>query len=301
KSINDLYVYLVALQMSMQNNDALMPDNKPVVNYQAQISRLPEPFKPMLDQFVGQISQTSKDYQQTYKDTQKQMALDEEKKIVLAIAEQQDNSVKANCQALLANKYPINKTANEEVSLKELEQVFGSKGLYLQTLNSNIMANNQPSTPFKSLLEGGNRQPVYENAQGINARYLAGADKPFLNFTLKVVAMGKDIKELVIDYDAKKMTYYHGPQKSMRLAWPTNVDTLSLKAVTFDNKTHTIETKGEWAIFRLMDKATRTVNTKDGHGVIATFSFDEHDVHLELKSISGSNPFLLTGLRGFVC
>lgn len=301
KSINDLYVYLVALQMSMQNNDALMPDNKPVVNYQAQISRLPEPFKPMLDQFVGQISQTSKDYQQSYKETQKQMEVDEEKKIVLAIAEQQDNSVKASCQSLIANKYPISKSASEEVSLKELEQVFGSKGLYLQTLNSNIMANNQPSTPFKTLLEGSNRQPIYENAQGINARYLAGADKPSLNFTLKVVSMDKDIKELIINYDANKMMYYHGPQKSMRVTWPTNTNALSLKAVTFDNQTHTIETKGEWAIFRLMDKATRTVNTKEGNGVIATFDFDKHDVHLELKSVSGANPFLLTGLRGFVC
>lgn len=301
KSINDLYVYLVALQMSMQNNDTLMPDNKPVVNYQAQVSRLPEPFKPMLDRFVGQISQTSKEYRQTQEESKKQQEADEEKKIVLAIAEQQDNNIKENCQASIANKYPISKTANKEVSLKELEQMFGSKGLYMQTLNSNIMANNKLTTPFRSLLDEIDRRPIYENAQSINSRYFAGADKPFLDFTLKPVLMTKEIKELIINYDGKKMVYYHGPQKSTKLTWPASTNTLSFKIITFDNKTRTLETKGDWSIFKMIDQSTQVINTKDGDGIIATFGFNEHEVHLELKSISGPNPFLLTGLRGFVC
>ncbi|STZ63341.1 Uncharacterized protein conserved in bacteria [Moraxella lacunata] len=301
KSINDLYVYLVALQMSMQNNDALMPDNKPVINYQAQVSRLPDPFRPMLDQFVGQISQTSKDYQQTYKDEQAQAVIEEQKKTVLSIAEQQDAHVRQGCESLITGKYPFDKSASQEVSLQEFAKVFGSEGLFMQTLQSNILVNERLSTPFLSLLEGSDRHKHYQNAQKINTKFLAGSKNPALDFTMKIMAMDKDIKELSVSYDGTQTTYYHGPQKSIKLSWPSTQKSMTLKAMDFNNQSHGLEVKGDWSVFRLMDKASRIINTKDNKGVIATFELDKHEVHIEFKSISGTNPFLLGELKGFVC
>lgn len=301
KSINDLYVYLVALQMSMQNNDALMPDNKPVINYQAQVSRIPDPFRPMLDQFVGQISQTSKDYQQAYKDEQAQAIIEEQKKTVLSIAEQQDAHVKQGCESLIAEKYPFDKLASQEVSLQEFANVFGSEGLFMQTLHSSILVNERLSTPFLPLLEGTDRHKHYQNAQKINTKFLAGSKNPTLNFTMKIVAMDKDIKELLVSYDDVQTSYYHGPQKSIKLSWPSLQKTMTLKAIDFKNQSYRLETKGDWSIFRLIDKASRIINTKDNKGVIATFDLDKYKVHIEFKSISGTNPFLLSELKGFVC
>lgn len=301
KSINDLYVYLVALQMSMQNNDALMPDNKPVINYQAQVSRLPDPFRPMLDQFVGQISQTSKDYQQTYKEEQAQAIIEEQKKTVLSIAEQQDAYVKQSCENLIAGKYPFDKSASQEISLQEFAKVFGSEGLFMQTLQSNILVNEQLSTPFISLLEGSDRYKYYQNAQKINTKFLAGSKNPTLDFTMKIMAMDKDIKELSIDYNDTQTNYYHGPQKSVKLSWPSLQKTITLKAMDFNNQSHELEVKGDWSVFRLIDKAIRIINTKDNKGIIATFDLNKHEVHIEFKSISGTNPFLLSELKEFIC
>lgn len=301
KSINDLYVYLVALQMSMQNNDALMPDNKPVINYQAQVSRLPDPFRPMLDQFVGQISQTSKDYQQGYKDEQAQAVIDEQKKTVLTIAEQQDAHVRQSCESLITGKYPFDKSASQEVSLQEFAKVFGSEGLFIQALQSNILVNERLSTPFLSLLHGSDRHKHYQDAQKINTKFLAGSKNPTLDFTMKIMAMDKDIKELFINYDGVQTTYYHGPQKSIKLSWPSTQKSMTLTAMDFNNQSYDLEVKGDWSVFRLMDKASRIINTKDNKGVIATFALNKHEVHIEFKSISGTNPFLLSELRGFVC
>lgn len=253
KSINDLYVYLVALQMSMQNNDALMPDNKPVINYQAQVSRLPDPFRPMLDQFVGQISQTSKDYQQAYKDEQAQAVIDEQKKTVLSIAEQQDAHVRQGCESLIAGKYPFDKSASQEVSLQEFAKVFGSEGLFIQTLQSNILVNERVSTPFLSLLEGSDRHKNYQDAQKINTKFLAGSKSPALDFTMKVMAMDKDIKELSIIYDGTQTTYYHGPQKTIKLSWPSTQKSMILKAMDFNDRSHILEVKGDWSLFRFRE------------------------------------------------
>lgn len=300
KSINDLYVYLIALQMSMQNKDALMPDNKPVINYQAQVSRLPDPFRPMLDRFVGQITQSSKEYQESYQTEKQQEAITAEQKTIEAIAQQRDTGVQNTCQTILTNKYPVVKTASDEVSLKELAEIFGKNGIFAKTMNSEIMVDSQPSTLLSALLPN-DRKKIYENARAINNKYFAGSDSPGLDFNLKIMSMNKEIKELTVGYDGTKIKYQHGPQRSFKLSWPTNQNTISLKAVTFDNKTHALEIKGEWSLFRLIDNASRTVNTRDGQGIIATFNLNGYDVHIELKAVTGSNLFALDGLRGFAC
>lgn len=50
EAINDLYVYLVAVNVAVEKGVDLPPDD-PFVKYKAEVNRLPMPFRPMLDSF----------------------------------------------------------------------------------------------------------------------------------------------------------------------------------------------------------------------------------------------------------
>lgn len=288
KSINDLYVYLVALQLSMQNNDQLMPDTTPLVNYKAQVNRLPEPFKPMLDQFVSQITHSS----QQYKDLQ-----------TLNVAKQQDQNVQFSCNNLIKNKFPFAIKSTQDVSLQELSSLFGKDGIYLKTLGANVAVSQNQTTAFSALIDNNqiNRKNNYSNAEKINMQYFAGRSAPHLDFSMKVIAMDKTIDNLNINYDNKRLEYYHGPQQDALLSWPSQTNQITLEATAANQKPEILQVKGEWAIFRLIDQASKVIVTNDGKGVLATFNLEGKHIYIEFKSVSNNNPFNLNLFREFKC
>ncbi|OUY08260.1 type VI secretion system membrane subunit TssM [Acinetobacter populi] len=288
KSINDLYVYLVALQLSMQSDDQLMPDTTPLVNYKAQVNRLPEPFRPMLDQFVTQVTLSS----QQYKDAQ-----------TLGVAKQQDQMVQSNCRNLTSNKYPFVAKSTQDISLQELGSLFGKEGIYLKTLGANVAVSQNQNTPFILLLENNQikRKANYLDAEKINMQYFAGRNTPHIDFVMRVIAMDKSIDNLNISYGGKKIQYYHGPQQNVMLSWPAQDNQIILEATSANEKPETLEVKGEWAIFRLIDQANKAILTNDGKGILATFNLDGKKVYIEFRAVSGNNPFNLTLFREFKC
>ncbi|WP_312967504.1 type VI secretion system membrane subunit TssM [Acinetobacter gerneri] len=288
KSINDLYVYLVALELSIQSEDQLMPDVRPLVNYKAQVNRLPDPFRPMLDVFVGKITASS----QAYKDSQ-----------VSALAKQQDQVVQNTCKNLIANKYPFVKSSQQDISIQELAQLFGTDGTYLKTLSSNVMVSENGQVPFRSLLDGGvvKTTKTYSNAEAINAQLFAGKNVPKIDLIMNIKAMDKNIDNLNIYYDSKKIQYFHGPLKDVVMTWPAKDNRFVLEATSADAKPERIEVNGDWSVFRLIDKASKVIATPDGRGVLATFELGQNKVYIEFKAVSGQNPFNLTSLKEFKC
>lgn len=288
KSINDLYVYLVALELSIQSEDQLMPDTKPLINYKAQVNRLPDPFRPMLDVFVGKITESS----QAYKDGQ-----------LSAIVKQQDQMVQNSCKNLLANKYPFNHAAKQEISIQELSQVFGKDGLFLSTLSSNIMVSANNQVPFRVLLDQGviNRSATYSAAEAVNTQYFGGNSQPKVDIALRIKAMDKDIDNLSIAYDGKKTNYYHGPVNDIVVSWPAKDGSFTLEATAANASPVKIETKGDWALYRMLDQAQKVIPLPDGKSVLAIYQLGNKTVQIEFSALSGQNPFNLTGLKDFKC
>ena len=288
KSINDLYVYLVALELSMQSEDQLMPDVKPLVNYKAQVNRLPDPFRPMLDVFVGKITASS----QAYKDGQ-----------LAAVVKQQDQQVQNTCQNLLANKYPFNKSAKQEVSIQELGQLFGKDGIYLSTLSSNVMVSANNKVPFRMLLDQGivNRKANYAKAEEINTQYFGGHNTPRIDMALRIQAMDKDIDNLTISYDGKKAQYYHGPLNDIIVSWPAKDDAFTIEATSANKAPVRVETNGEWSLYRMLDRATKVVPLPDGKSVLVIYDIGGKNVQIQYTALSGKNPFNLAGLKDFKC
>lgn len=321
KSINDMYVYLVALQMSIQNNDQLMPDNKPLINYQAQINRLPASFRPLLDQFVTQGTKARLDYQQDKEKTakekeqaaaaeaerQKQVAAEESEKqqqaMVVETVKQQDKIVQTNCKALTNEKYPFNPTSEKDISLQEFGQIFAKNGFFLSTLSGSVSYKANQNRLFTDFLADKtiDRKDIYANAQKINMQYFGGGTAPHLDVAMKIINMDKKIDNLSINYNGKTMDYYHGPQKTFAISWPAQDNQFTMKATSSKDKPAILDVKGEWALFKLLDKASKVINTDDGKGVLATFNLDKKPVYIEFKSVSGSNPFNMATFKDFKC
>ena len=288
KSINDLYVYLVALELSIQSEDQLMPDTRPLVNYKAQVNRLPDPFRPMLDVFVGKITESS----QAYKDGQ-----------LSAVVKQQDHLVQNTCKGLLANKYPFNRNAKQEISIQELGQLFGKDGIYLSTLSSNVMVSANNQVPFRVLLEQGiiDRSSTYSAVESVNTQYFGGGQQPKVDIALRIKTMDKNIDNLSIHYDGKKTNYYHGPVNDILVSWPSKDGVFTLEATSANASPSKIEAKGDWALYRMLDQAKKVVPLPDGKSVLAIYDFGNKTVQIEFISLSGQNPFNLAGLKDFKC
>lgn len=288
KSINDLYVYLVALELSIQSEDQLMPDTKPLINYKAQVNRLPDPFRPMLDVFVGKITESS----QAYKDGQ-----------LSAVVKQQDQMVQNSCKNLLANKYPFDRTAKQEISVQELSQVFGKEGLFLSTLSSNVMVSANNQVPFRVLLDQGvlNRSAAYNAAQAVNTQYFGGNSQPKVDIALRIKAMDKDIDNLSIVYDGKKTNYYHGPVNAIIVSWPAKDGAFTIEATAANASPEKLEAKGDWALYRMLDQAQKVIPLPDGKSMLAIFELGNKTVQIEFTALSGQNPFNLAGLKDFKC
>lgn len=326
-SINDLYVYSIALQRSIQNNDELLPDDKPLINYQAQISRLPDPFEPILDTLQFEVSKArssyinNKEQQELERQEgeavetarlQDEMVIEDaemRRQFILQTAVEQDKIIQSSCKNTIAGRYPFNNT-NKDVSLDEFTQLFAQKSGFIQVLDGNIAVVNQNGmTLFTSLLDSGQldtdsskRQPTYLQAKKLNNMYLSGTNTPYLGISMKVVAMGKNIEDLNISYDGQDIDYYHGPRKDYLLSWPAKKNSqFRIKTTSSKSKPAILDVKGDWSIFRLLDKANSVTKTKDGKGVLAVFMIDKNKVEIEFKSISGLNPFNLATFRNFKC
>lgn len=290
KSINDLYIYLLALEFSIQSEDQLLPDVKPLINYKAQINRLPEPFKPMLDVFVGKVLASS----QSYKDGQ-----------LVAIVKQQDQMISNSCRDLIFNKYPFDKNSPNEISLKEVGQIFGKSGLYLTTLNSNAQVASGQQVPFKMLLEQdlSERVGVYKNVENINSSYFDGGDNPKLNLVIRVKNLSKNAEKITISADDNTYEYYHGPIKDFNINWPfkkIQKTTLSLKIFNKEIP-KTLEVYGDWSLFKLLDMAKTLKFKTNSKILVATYVIDGDTFDLEFESKVNSYPLNLDWIRNFKC
>lgn len=308
-AINNLYIYLVALQMSMQNNDQLLPDNKPVIYYKAQVSRLPEPFKPMLDIFVNQIGETNKAYLEQQK--QQQLLIQEQEKQQQLLAQQQqltelvkayDYQIKQECLKNTKNRYPFDVKAEQDASIQALHTLFGKDGKYMQSSTMDVSVQANKKIPYKLALADIDAQRIlhYEQAELLSQRYFLDDKQPYIDFTVKIIAMDKMIDKLNFTYGDKVMNYYHGPHKSIHVEWPNKNNNIRLNVYLKDKKNYQLESNGDWSLFRFLDKAEKVIPTADGKGILATFILNKQKIHIEFKSTS-KNVFKLNDFRDFVC
>ena len=288
-AINDLYVYLVAVNVAVEKGIDLPPDD-PFVKYKAEIGRLPSPFREMLDNFSTIIlNKTDK-------------VVDE--RLMQSLTKQLVPLTK-QCEDMMAQGYPFQSMAKTDVAIESFNNVFGANGIYqkfghlsgqtasLAKANSldELMAKNEAfAERFSSLNDIQVIKRIYFNKS---------VDTPSFDFTLKVVVLDSDLENVRITYDGKSQVYSHGPIVPMNLTWPSDDPQIKLNISSPAVSGVGISSTGAWSIFRLVEQGRiirQTTNT-----TVVEYLIKGKKVVLELTTSTPNNPFELSRLRSFQC
>lgn len=144
------------------------------------------------------------------------------------------------CRASIENRYPIDKTADKEISLSDFRRFFEKNGIFKQFFTlylSPFVETNTPKWQWKNI-DGGTfdqnseRLSQFERANIIQELFFNNKNQLLAPFSLSI---------------NKKSHYY---------VWPENTQDISVILNNEKNKDNnkTINVHGDWSIFRLIDE-----------------------------------------------
>jgi type VI secretion system protein ImpL len=135
----------------------------------------------------------------------------------------------------------------------------------------------------------------FQQAQNIRDTFFSrdGKQTPSFDVTLKPVSMDSDILSMVLDIDGQTLQYSHGPLVPQVVTWPGSKHGMrvGLQLNLFNGSSASLWTSGDWALHRLLDKAT-IADGATARSRLATFNIDGHRVTLEIISNSVRDPFV---------
>ncbi|NWD67431.1 hypothetical protein HX870_07445 [Pseudomonas gingeri] len=197
------------------------------------------------------------------------------------------------CSRLLAQRYPFDPLAREQLSLADFNRLFAPTGL-LQDF--------QQRYPDVTLLQG----PVvaqFRRAEQIRRAFFpAASDVARVDFELSPVSMDENIAQLRLTLDELQLNYAHGPIHPSLFTWPTRAlgSQLKMLVTLIDGRSLVRSAEGPWAWFRFMEQG-RLVPAPSGEGYWLTLGFEDVEVVLQLRSASLDHPFGRKILSDFRC
>ena len=197
------------------------------------------------------------------------------------------------CSRLLAQRYPFDRQAREQLSLVDFNRLFAPAGL-LQDF--------QRGHPDVTLLDGAVAAQFRRAEQIRRAFFPASSDVARVDFELSPVAMDENIAQVRLTLDELQLNYAHGPIRPSLFTWPTRDLGSQLRMVVtlIDGRSLVRSAEGPWAWFRFMEQG-RLVPAPSGEGYWLTLGFEEVEVVLQLRSASLDHPFGRKILSDFRC
>ncbi|MFE8100789.1 type VI secretion system membrane subunit TssM [Brenneria goodwinii] len=290
KQVDDLYRYLTAVQ-DATNSGLNAPGNDAISNLQASAGRLPSELQGMFSSMaVGASS-----------DTQRRNLENIRKRISVEVG--------GFCRQAIAGRYPLVRSANNDVTPDDLARMFapgtGLMDTFFRDNLTNKVDTTQQSWRFtpgidgKTLPGSENLLRPFQQAQSIRDAFFAnGTATPSYRVTVRTVRMDNTILNLTLDVDGQQLRYSHGPQAVQLVSWPGpgGTNQVRMQLGLTNGTTSTLVTNGSWALNRFFDRARVTPGNNLSRQ--ATFTVDGHQVTLEFVPNSIRNPFQLPG---FVC
>ncbi|QEY26156.1 type VI secretion system membrane subunit TssM [Neisseria zalophi] len=290
-AINDLYVYLVAVNVAVEKGVDLPPD-EPFVKYKAEVNRLPSPFRQMLDNFSGIVVNNT------------EKIVDEK---LMSTLENQLTTVTNICQQMKEEGYPFETNSERNVSLKSFANILGPNGLYsnftklsdqaaVLARSDNLEDLMSKNTIFKE------RFSALEEVNSVRQAYFnKGQESAQFDFSAKVLILDPSVDNVSFSYDGKTYVYNHGPVNPMSFTWPSeNGDALAKIEITSPEiNSASISANGTWSIFKLLEKGK--ILRQTDNVTVVEYNIKDKNVVIELTSSSSKNPFDMNKLRSFQC
>ncbi len=252
---------------------------------------------------------------------------DETWKVVLGSARQHVNTewqtqVYGPCSQGLAGRYPLNRSAKDELALFDFSEFFKPQGsvdkFYQEMLKPFIdTRSGWGNRAVDNYSLGFSKQMLNQvrRAQFIkNVFFRDNPNVPGITFELKPYRMEKKDARFTLEVGDKRVSYNHGPKFWKSLQWSGAGDNRRVRLIFEDleGDLHSKTYDGSWAWFKLLDRS-KLRNTSRSNVYLITFDVSEtvrhagrsrnisHQITYEIKAKSVNNPFSKDLLGSFRC
>ncbi len=208
----------------------------------------------------------------------------------------------------IADHFPFARNASQDVNLSSFTKFMGQQGMlasFYQTYLRPFIDDSQPdwhwrdgdhkALPFKDDVLAQLQQAVKIQ----HAFFPNGDNQLYVQFSLQPVALTPDAKTFNLTINGQQVNYQkNDPTTARVVAWPGNNNTSHTTSINFmglNNQLTTRTVQGDWAWFRLVDKATQNVNTRKE--IALKLDVDGKTADFLLFTQGHFNPFLPLNLE----
>jgi type VI secretion system protein ImpL len=214
--------------------------------------------------------------------------------------------VLAECQAVVAGRYPFSPGSSMDMTLADFSRVFGWNGVFDRFFNENMQTMvNTLRKPWSWRSGAANLSSgilsQFENAQLVRDMFFPqGAPTPQVNFTVMITDVDQANRRFILQVDGQNVDNRHGVQRKWPARWPASEP--GFAAATFEDRASWPPSQkfdGTWAWLRLIESG-QPKREPPLHTVIS-FSQGEYLSRVTIEAASVRNPFAHQEWRQFRC
>jgi type VI secretion system protein ImpL len=215
------------------------------------------------------------------------------------------------CNQGLATRYPLNRSAQEDVGVQDFERLFGPQGVMASYFKEHLASYVDTSTsPWRAKRPDGNRGLVnpdvlraYEAASRIGAAMLDDQGNLRVSTMVRVIDMDPQIGEIQIDFGSASIRYAHGSVANKRIDWTSHgVDGqlyIRVSVKTVDGRSNVKQFDGPWALFRFFDAGRAEGSEASRRETVYQTMLGS--VRLEWQALTTPAPLWSNLLQSFSC
>lgn len=207
------------------------------------------------------------------------------------------------CDKAISGRYPVNRSSQNDIMAADFNSVFSPGGELDSFFNSNLKQTVDTSgSMWKIKKEAEATSPVspavlrqFQNADSIRRAFFRGGASASVTAELRLVSA--ESPQITLEYNGETHQFSQSNNSGFTLRWPAqNSGGARLFATS---AAQGIVADGDWAIFRLIDKAVGESNSPER--LRLAFTIEGRKAIFELRSSSVLNPFKLKELGSFQC
>lgn len=219
------------------------------------------------------------------------------------------SDVLPSCKKMVRNRYPFDRSAKKEITLRGFSELFAPGGLIDEYFQTNVKQYVNTSGQQWRWNKAGRNMGLstialnsMQNAANIKEMFFQDeGNEPGIHFVLKPVYLDGSVRRFLLEIDGMQYRYEHGPSISKNAIWPGE-NSPGIVRVVFEDVSgfnSSFSINGEWAMFRLLDRSQISNSGQDRFNI--KINYQNRSAEYEIFTDSEHNPFISKALTDFSC
>ncbi len=179
--------------------------------------------------------------------------------------------VMAEYDQRIADRYPFNPRANQDVTLADMEHFFGPNGVFDHFYQEELLtlapefenhakhvsneANDESAPQIWQAL-----QRSAEQVHQIRSQFFNAQGELEVAFAIQPIRLSANKRRSILNLDGQLIDFHHDQQAEIALIWPNSEEgsggsKLTLVPTAKEQSPRSIQASGRWAIFRILQQA----------------------------------------------